>query len=681
MRQVTDKDSSPGRIESHRSPVVIHLLSIIVIVCIVFVSVYHIPIFQISLFFVGLILFILLPGNAILHIAGLDDDPRVLAGLSLITGMAVSSLIAYATGIIGIPLLFLMISLGLSVFSLFFLIKRKGVNFTPIIHKDIGITISVLLVILVLLHFSHFSDLLVKPHGGYLLRNTPMTESIFHLGYINAAVAHIPPFNPYVSGYDMKGYHIGMHLLASVFCLFMKTDPLLMTYYFLPLMLFVAVVASSALFFYHVHQNVFYALFLGLLIFGSDLSFIPGLAKDIHDRTWSEIFCSSVWSLFTLNGIIASLSYFFCSSLFFQRFYKSGKIVELIMFSIFCTAAYLSKSSTGLHILSAAIIGALVIRLTGRSSTKYLVYAWISAFVVGITLCSHMLLTQSISSAAPAKVSWEPLNGLLQAGKTLNLESWIQSAEKPLASPLLTITTLLLFWLCALGARTCFVKYLIDACRRKQQEASIVFMAVYVVIGLVTSELISIRGISGSINNGTWLRVEAIIAASYFIPLFIISTKERFTRWVMVFVVILVTFPSTINFLIHRNTSDLIEISPEKIGACEFIRNNIASDAVIIEIPKFNEPMVSSHLSGRRTVLSIFRTFAIDYVPREELDRRFQDLSTFFGSCPEDTRRSIIRRYSVRYMIVPRSADPYVIYDWAERVFSNDKLSIYKISL
>lgn len=52
--------------------------------------------------------------------------------------------------------------------------------------------VAVFFIALTVLHFSHFTDLKIVNESGYQLRTTDYTESIYHLGIINAVAYEIP---------------------------------------------------------------------------------------------------------------------------------------------------------------------------------------------------------------------------------------------------------------------------------------------------------------------------------------------------------------------------------------------------------------------------------------------------------------------------------------------------------
>lgn len=311
--KTVEKPSSPFKGAVHHYLGTVLLMAAIVMAHLSFFL--HVPILQTSLFFLGTGIFLFFPGAAILDLLEWRDDPIQLFGLSLLIGLAISPIVYYFMSLIGISYAFIIFI----VLTIFFVIYKNSYTkrslFTPahlVLPKGWWKAIGILFLLLLVLHFSHFGDIKLIDGGGYKLRISEYTETIYHLGVINAAEHTIPPVFPYASGYSLSEYHIDMHLVAVIFCKFLHIDPVLMTYYFLPFLLLGMIFIAPAMLFYHLHKDVNLSLLLGVLMFSADFSFIPALWNGMDGSyPWTMFFCTTIWSIFTLNGVMAAVPFFF----------------------------------------------------------------------------------------------------------------------------------------------------------------------------------------------------------------------------------------------------------------------------------------------------------------------------------------------------------------------------------
>ena len=644
---------------------------------------YHLPIFQIFGFLIGIIIFLYLPGLFILELLAWKDNPFSLSIISILTGMAASPILYYLTNIIRQQWIFIVSIVCVSVFVIYkklYLLK----NYKDYLRLPQGWWkfIAALFIVLAVLHFSHFTDLRIIKDGGYQLRTINYTETIYHLGIINAAEHIIPPHYPYASGYKLSEYHIDMHLLAVIFCKYLSIDPAIMAFYFLPLLLIGLIISVPAVFFYELHGDMNLSLLLGLLMLGADFSFIPVMmSKNIPETNpWTSTFCPTIWTLLTLNGIMAAIPLFFGSALAFQRYFSSLNRKHLLVFSLLTIAACRVKCSMGLQVIGVSFLALAFIEW------KYRLGAWRKALpILTLTLVIIFidLFMKAYSSGGNWIIRWDVFNGLIQSTKVLKLDQWYQAALAPWEHPFILFYALTLYFLGFMGVRIIFLKYCYDILKaRKPIEPVVPFLLFFIVGGIFLSEIIYLGGKYDIINNGAWFRVQSIIAATYFVTSFISSLKVRSHKIVAATLVILLSFPSTINFLYLRYDKEYINISKNAILAVDYIKKSVSGNAVIMEYPIWNRPSISSNFAGRSTVLSIFRSFMIERVEPKVIADRKSDLINFFGINNEDTRKIILKKYGAEYLVIPSQLRKiFSNYPWAVMSYSNSDVTIYKINI
>ena len=130
--------------------------------------------------------------------------------------------------------------------------------------------------VFLLLHFSHFTDIIFT-EAGFRIRTTYLTETVYHVGIINNLKDIFPPSYPYASGIDFSHYHLNMHLQIEMFNRLFHIDTLKLTFFYFPLLYFFLLVFVPYMYVRNYLGYRFLGIMTGLLIFGADLSFIPGL--------------------------------------------------------------------------------------------------------------------------------------------------------------------------------------------------------------------------------------------------------------------------------------------------------------------------------------------------------------------------------------------------------------------
>jgi len=174
------------------------------------------------------------PGSLVLGWCGNNGKDRVMHAVhATALGIALTPFPYALFRKIEAPSLILFFFLGTFLLWLLprvFAIRRK---------KDIGIRAEagersrgsiaylalLLTVVIVLLHFSQFTDVRLLA-DGFRMRTTEAMETDFHLGIINALRDSFPPVFPYASGTQFGHYHVAMHLQIEMFHRLLGTDTL-----------------------------------------------------------------------------------------------------------------------------------------------------------------------------------------------------------------------------------------------------------------------------------------------------------------------------------------------------------------------------------------------------------------------------------------------------------------------
>ena len=679
------------------------IVLIMLFLTIILSGIYCIPPLQIIGFFFGALVFLYLPGRFILNLLKWGDNPVSLTVLSLLIGMACSPIIYFLARTIKQEWIFVVIIALMAFYPVITKVYQGGftgiksnperfknlfINFSSLLtKKNIRIIefffprgwwkgFIVLLILFLMLHLSFFTDLKIHKNGEYQLRTSHMTETIFHLGIINNLRHSFPPSYPYASGHQLS-YHIDTHLLAEMFSRYAGIDTPIMTFYFLPLLFYLMIAAVPAVFFYHLHANINFSLLFGLLIFGTDFSFIPAIWSNWPAQyPWTLTFKSTIWSLCNIGGSLPAIPIFFGAALAFQRFFSEHKIQYLIIFSLLAIAAFRVKGSLGPHILAAAIPAAIFIGWKYKDGNwwKVLPFSVAALLLIGLDLAlkpkNEMLV-----------LLWKPFDGLIYSAERLGIESWLYAARHPLDSPFILLIALLFYFIGTMGVRILCVKPAFDIIRKKITQPVVPFLLIFVFSGIILSDLIFLGGKYSKNNDAGWFAAQSLFAASYFAPAIACSISKKKQQMIVTLLIILLSIPTTINFFKLRNDSQYTTITQNQIEVVNYIKKNTPGDSVILEAPNFKIPSLVSNFAGRLSILSAFRSFCTTALSPEEIKDRTKDISNFFNGHYKGDRKKILNKYHVKYLLIPKPwCNFFNRFPWVTDIFSNNDFIIYKIN-
>lgn len=642
---------------------------------------YRLPILQTAGYYLGAVLFLLSPGRAILRQLKWDGGPFAGTVMAALTGMAATPIFYFLCRIAGLNVLFIAAILLTAGYNLFDLVRsRRKLESIPF-TKTGWIPLVAVPVILVLLHFSHWTDWRLLENGDFRLRSIHFTETIHHLGIINVVEHTVPPFYPYLSGYNLA-YHIDMHLFAEMFSRFCGVEPPVMTYYFLPFTCFLLIVFVPAVFFLRLHPGqTLLALLCGLLIFGADLSFLPALWKDWPEGfVWTRSFKTTIWSLFTLNGLMPAVPLFFGAALAYQASIKQNRPRYLVLFTLLAYSAYRMKSSMGLQVAACAAIAALFTAWHQRCRVGWKT-AGASFLVLLFMFADHFFLRPEATEKLGV-FRWNFPGGFIAVGKRFGWDLWVSAGERIWGLPLLFLLLFAVYFACFMGVRVLILKYVSLPFKDRTSPPVIPFLLVFVFSGILLSESLWVGGRYSKINNGGWFAIQSVLAATYFVPAFIASLPSTWKRLLCAALVLVLSFPTTVQFLMHRSDPRSLTITAAQMEAVRFMKKHVPPDAVVLYPTDGKRPSLASHFAGRQTVLSWFRTFIRSRIHPDALYRRISDVSNFFSPDFKGNRTEILERYRVDFILMPArpsGAAPLDSLNWAEKIFQSSDVLIYRI--
>jgi hypothetical protein len=584
---------------------------------------YSLPLKDTILLYVGIFTLFYIPGNLILKYSDAKKDEYFVNLFhSLALGAALMPLIYALARAVSYPGLAywvegIIILMWLGLFIKDF--NKGNFNIYTTAH-DIRSVLVLLALVLFLLHLTHFTDV-VFLHGGFKIRNSFLTETIFHLGIINMLKGVFPPFYPYASGIKFSYYHLNMHLEIE--------------------------------------------------IFGSDLSFIPGLlGMSPVDHLWTRFFRSTIWGLFCLNGQLPALFVTFICLLYLKRFYEEGSISSLLLFSILGFSAYGFKSSAGPHIMIAAL-------LTGIASTVFIEdkkRGWLVSIASALTLV--------IMSLDLIIVRGSPTN---QIFKFDLLNQYYSSLDKFGLSGTTGFLLVLLFpayVLATFGVRSLGFYFFKDILKKVKVDAFVIFLLIFVLSGFIISEAIFIGSPKtefGVVNNAGWFAVQSLTVAwlllAFSLARLDLSRKRFFATAA---ITLLLSMPTTIQFLTYRYDNSYYTVDADAQEVVRYLEHT-RPESIILHPPNFDGPSLASNLAGRQSVISFLQSYVLQTIGGKEAETRLEDVKSFFDSRGTAERVSICKKYGVNYVYAPVSLSSSLDREhFLSRILRNTKYVLYK---
>ncbi|MFI5328796.1 MAG: hypothetical protein ACHQ7H_21355, partial [Candidatus Rokuibacteriota bacterium] len=228
-------------------------------------------------FALAVVVLLYLPGRWLLGRASRGLRPLDALTLSLLLGIASSSLAYWAAAACGWRGLFLAWPLG-GVAAALWRLKSdpperwRGWRPRPG-HWLLGLTVATGIGLLALLPL-YYRNLLPQPGGG--LSYYALPDLVFHVSLANEITRSVPPQIPFLPGRPL-GYHYGMDLLAALFSDWARLSLADASVRFVPtLLLAMAMLAAFVFSRAWLGSERAAALATALIYFGEDLSFVPG---------------------------------------------------------------------------------------------------------------------------------------------------------------------------------------------------------------------------------------------------------------------------------------------------------------------------------------------------------------------------------------------------------------------
>lgn len=663
MRQKENRDEIKGL------KVVLISIAIFLYLAFVLSLFYWLPLKDSLLWFAGIFIYFYIPGSLLLRYLNFNEDEYFVSLFhSIALGTALTPLAYIIFRRLSHPEM--VYPFGVVIFLLWLILtvrdfKNGRINIYTT-YKDILSVTVLIFAVFGLLHLSHFTDIIFF-ENGFKIRNEYHTETIFHLGIINVLRDTFPPFFPYASGHNFSHYHLNMHLEIEMFNRLFSIDTIKLTFFYFPLLYFCLLVFVPYIFVRKYRGIRSLGVLTGILMFGSDLSFIPALlGMAPQNYPWTLFFQPTIWSIFTLNGHLPAFFIMFMCVFYLRKYYEDGGLLHLLVFAVLGYSAYGFKSSMGPHIMGVAFLTGIASVVLLKDKKK------------GLFLCVASILTILLIALDIILFRGGTGNDILALDLFNNFYSSLKKLGISHMSVVLYPVAFLIYIIATFGIRLLGFYLLKDAFNKKTFDPIIIFLAIFAIFGFLISEVIYIGPPTHEVNKAYFFSIESLMAAWLLFPFFLIRLKDYKKMFLgFVIVVILLSAPTTVQFLTLRYDNNYYPIGSNAIEIVNYLRTTSPQSVVLHHL---NHPSLASSFSGRQSVISIFRSFVVDWVGSQEKKDRVDAVASFFtkGSA---NRSYILNKYKVDYVYAPSEFaididnEPMLI-----QVLQNRKYVLYRVN-
>jgi hypothetical protein len=653
------------------------LIFFILSVCpaIFFKLVYTLPLRDSFLWYAGSFFSFYIPGNLVLRYVSLNKDEYFMTVFhSLALGVAVMPLVYAALRRISHPEL--LYPMGIILFLIWLIVSvrdLKSGKFTiSTSFTDIMSALVLIVSVCLLLHLTYFTDVIFF-ENGFKIRNTYLNESIFHLGIVNVLKSMFPPLYPYASGVSFSHYHLSMHLEMEMFNRLFSLDTIKLTFFYFPFLYFCLLVFMPFLFIRNSVGVRLLAVVTGILMFGSDLSFIPGvLGMSPPQYPWNDLFRNTIWSLLTLNSNLPAVIVLFLCILYLKKFYEDGTVSYLLVFSLLGFSAYTFKSSTGPHIMGAAFLTGIASTVLTKDRKKGWLVCAVSVLTV-LVIAIDLFLIRGTPSHYIIRI--DLLNNFYRSLKRLGISNMVW---------FFLLLVFPIYILASFGARAFGLYVIKDTFKKKFFDPIVFFLLMFTVSGFILSEVLFIgfpHSKVGTLNNAGWFAVQSLMGAWLLVAFFL--AKQRIVKkryFIYIVLVILLSAPSTIQFLTLRHDTSYYTVDGNANEVVRYLETT-KPDAVVLHPPNLDGPSLSANLAGRQSVLSFLQSYVLQMIGQEEGDKRLADIESFFNPRETNTRSSILTKYNVNYVYAPASYADFLDGEpMLSNILKNNEYVVYSVN-
>ena len=626
-------------------------------------------------FVIAVVFCLYVPGKLVLDIAGVEPRPLEGLTLSLVLGMPISSILYWILAYLGLEHVFILLPFAAAL-ACFYRGRRRWrgiwsyrVSIDPSHILLLGVIILALVPLGILPMYYQNADLLSGSSMTYA--RSPFDVGL-HLSLAHELTHSVPPEVPFFSG-ETLSYHYFMDLVAAMLSSTAWLSVLDLTVRFLPTFFLVTAVLAIFCFSRSWLDSRYGAVLVTfLVVFGEDLSFVPGLLLGSRE-VWSAQFFGvpTTYSLYFMNPMLPALGMLFAGFFCLAQYWKHGGRAWPILTAFLFAALMEYKVFATAHVL-ASLAMAGVIRLFLFRETRLLKVLALT-MLLGAPLFLHTL----VGSQAGAKM-WMRIDpwpyvpealeqiGLLDTSVGSEIGAIYQSGTLSAGGVAgLFLVALPGYLLGSLGMRVIGIPVALrDLVCFRGSTGIRLFAALFVILGplLTLTCTATPWGYPQEFeyNNAVWFYVQSkYVMWIFVVELILILCRGRRRSWqaLVVAVIVGVSIPSTVQYFqnqMHRGLEVLNENELELMG---FLGQSCPDGEVVLSRRKLAELIVA--LTTCRVPVLSPGTYTHLWVSRDALERREEDMASFWDAWREGELRSdILERYAVDYVVVDKTS-PY----------------------
>jgi hypothetical protein len=522
--------------------------------------------------------------------------------------------------------------------------------------------------------------------SGEMIR--PMNpDLILHLSFANELTHSVPPQIPFLAGRPLA-YHYGMDVVAAMFSYAAGLNVTDLTVRYLPIVFGFLAVCAVFNFGRVWLGSPYVALSLtALMIFGEDLSFVPGLI--FHpDAVWSATYfrVPSTFSLFYLNSMLPALGLLFGVLWAMSRFARRDGNSDWMLIASFLLAALSTvKIFTAVQVLAALALTALAHGMVFKETRWLKVLALASLFMLPALVHAWA----GNSSGARYLVTLRLFPAVLQALDLARFSAHAppegMDAIYPSHLALLALVGLPVFLVGSLGLRVIGLPAVFRAIRMHERASALRFLlAAFALLGIGATLVLEINIASGrAYDNSAWFYVQSkYIAWIFAVECIWRRLGSAKAGWQTLGLIGAVTFssPSTLQYLGRQaRLQPGVSVSPADVHLFRFLEGTCSNGEVLLG----PDDLAASVVALTKCRVPFADVFTNTVVPQDEIDRRTNDVSRFWApGTPRAWRRHILQTYDVTYVLVRSDRDlrgPAPVGRRDVLIFENSEYALYSL--
>jgi len=629
-------------------------------------------------FAIAVVFCLYVPGKLVLDVAGVEPRPLEDLTLSLVLGMTVSSILYWILAYLALEhVLVLFLFAAVLAYS-----YRRRNRWRGIWSYRVSIDPShIVLLVVIILCLVPLGILPIYYRNVDLLPGSSMTyarrpfDVVQHLSFAYELTHSVPPEVPFFSG-ETLDYHYGMDLLAAMLSRIASLSVLDLTARFLPTFFLVtAVLAIFCFSRFWLDSRYGAVLVTFLVVFGEDLSFVPGLLLGSNE-VWSEQFFGvpTTYSLYSMNPMLPALGILFAGFLCLAQYWKHGGRVWPILTAFLFAALMEYKVFATAHVMVSLAVAGVIGLLLFRHTRLLKVLAM--TLLLGAPLFLHTL----VGSQAGAKM-WmriDPWPYVPEALKQMGLLSTSVGSEIAAiyqggtlsagGAAGLFLVALPGYLLGSLGMRVIGIPVVLrDLVSIRRSRGLSFFAALFGVLGpLVTLTCAATPwGYPQELeyNNTVWFYVQSkYVMWIFVVELILILCRGRRRSWqaLVVAATVGLSIPSTVQYFQNQMHGGLEALDENELELMRFLGQSCPDGEVVLSRRKLAELIVG--LAPCRVPVLSPGSYTHLFVSRPALERREEDMGSFWDAWREGEFRSdILERYAVDYVVVDRRVGDLVV--------------------